>query len=358
MPSLEDKHTLIYLLCTTSSVDKGPQTVTRTAEHSTREKVRSFEMTQKESTKAESFAMQNHIGGSVGGGWWSVEASHDHQYSNSSSSAKKSKSEKEKMLDQFSSDSVTKHYPLGKKQVFVEYMEVQLHCFTAPGKTPHFLHQPLGATVAGPMDQSELASLAESYWMEKRSWRLILNSIGMAKVASGLTSFKDMEGKLSPKTYKPQKVASVSCVPGIPDGSPFYLASAGRRYYVHPNGGRAKYGAMLLFNEQIREKRLQFKAIPAGSGKFYLASADKDCYVHTKGGKAKTDANLLFDKAIREKRLLLKCTKTQGNTFYLDCGDGRSFRVHPKGGSPKMDAKLIWNNTINEGRLLFEAVRA
>lgn len=201
----EDKHSLIYTVCTTSQIQCGPQKYTRTAASSNAAKMRAFDATQKESSKAQEFAMQNHIGAKVGGGWWSGDASHDHQYSNSSSSSKASQSEKEMTLKTMQADSSENVVQLEKGEVFIEYMEVRLSAFTAKGKEKetHYLHKPLGKTVVRAMSKTGLRDLADMTFMEKDSWRLIFQGLTMKKEVRELHSLRALEKMLVPEVLTP-----------------------------------------------------------------------------------------------------------------------------------------------------------
>jgi len=206
-PSLDNESTLTYLKVTTKIMRVGPIKIKSNASTSKRELKDTLRMVATQHSESSKFAMQNHIAAEVSGGWWKVNASHDHQYETNSHDAKQNKNSERALLDAFESMSLDETYELGAGDVYVESVAIKCHKFTVKGKEDkvHCIHYPAQtASIVGPVNRESVLSYAKMYFLDFESWRPVFAALHMHDVAHKVGFDRSQLRKmLKTKVYNP-----------------------------------------------------------------------------------------------------------------------------------------------------------
>lgn len=207
VPKVDDEHTLTYLKVINKSIHRGPKEIRTNKKDSKRELRDSLSVLKTQHSESFKFAMQNHVAGSAIGGWWAVDASHDHQFEKSIFDAKQTKESERILTDVFGSMSFEESYQLNEGEVYVEAIPIKCHKFTVEGKRDqvHCVHYPAKvATVVGKMNREDVLNSARFYFLDLETWRPVFMALGMHDVDLGSRRDK-LEQKLKAKVYN-QKI--------------------------------------------------------------------------------------------------------------------------------------------------------
>jgi len=215
MATVDDKHTLTYLVVTTKKLIAGPQKIITDVAESSREKLDTYKMVASQNSDSTKFAMQNHVAASATGGWWSADASHDDDYETNTSHAKQMKDEIKKLTDKLKKSSIKSEYTLTKGDIYLEYMEIKCHKIgVKEKKEEHCIHYPGKSSTSGPMSKRGVQDLARLYFLDFETWKPVFAKLGMtSKEMKTLTQKRIcLEKKLKVKMYKPKTILDATRV--------------------------------------------------------------------------------------------------------------------------------------------------
>jgi len=204
---LDDEYTLTYLKVTTKTMYIGPTKISTQEETSKRNLKDTLRKVATQHSAASKFAMQNHIAAEASGGWWKVNASHDHQYEKSSSNARQTEDSNRALSDVFDHTSLQKTYELKDGESYIETVAIKCHKFTVAGKRDEFhcIHYPANtAAIAGPVNREKVLNYAKMYFLDFESWRPVFAALDMHEYSNEVSFVTNqLEEKLKTKVYNP-----------------------------------------------------------------------------------------------------------------------------------------------------------